>query len=647
MHNIALIQRALGLALAVLGFLVLGGWFDLSVADVQNALGLLLIGSGTLVLAYQIPLIQTQRSIRAAEAATVGTQAQGALLLDKERLHIALASVSDAVITTDGEGRISWMNPVAQAMTGWTSVEAEGLNLEQVFNVAHESTREAAENPLHALLTGRDIDVAKDMLLIRRDSVECAIDQSATAIRDLAGVIIGGVLVFHDVGEKRRMAERMTHQEAHDALTGLINRREFERQVTRALDMAPAEKGHVLLYLDLDQFKVINDTCGHIAGDEMLRKITSLLQEQLRDSDVLARMGGDEFAVLLESCPLEAACRVAENLRLAIAQLHFAWDDKSFNLGVSIGLVAFDSGSMSLSEVLMAADSACYVAKDKGRNRLHVYELQDAELKRRTGEMGWVSRIQLALQEQRFCLYAQPIVDVTQIKAEFVHFELLIRMVDEQGELVPPMAFIPAAERYNLMTQIDRWVIEHAFTFLHQAYQDGKSALRFAINLSGASLNDENLFAFIIQQFDRFEIPRTAVCFEVTETSAISNLAQASRLITELRNAGCQFSLDDFGSGMSSFAYLKHLPVDFLKIDGGFVKDMAEDPIDHAMVEAINNIGHVMGIKTIAEFVENDRILACLNLLGVNYAQGYGISKPFPLEQLRRTDANHVAPVAI
>lgn len=561
--------------------------------------------------------------------------AQTALYVEKERLNIALAVVGDAVITTDTAGNISYLNPVAEHMTGWTATEACGRALEEVFRIVDANTRDIAPNQVAFVLSnGETGGLAPDTVLLAKGGGEWAIDHAASPIRDENGAISGAVLVFHDVSEARLLAERMSHQAAHDALTGLINRHEFERRIMATLDQVPGNKGHALLYLDLDQFKLVNDTCGHIAGDELLKQITAVLQGELRDSDVLARMGGDEFAVLLENCPLEAANRVAETLRQAVARYAFSWDDKNFALGVSIGLVAFVSGTTTLSEVLMAADSACYVAKDKGRNRIHVYESQDVELKRRNGEMGWVSRIQLALQEQRFCLYAQPIVEVSQVKDAFVHFELLIRMRDEHGELVPPMAFIPAAERYNLMPQIDRWVIQHAFTFLHHAYRGGQDTLRFAINLSGASLNDESLFGFIMEQFEQFDIPRTAVCFEVTETSAISNLTQASRLITELRQAGCQFSLDDFGSGMSSFAYLKHLPVDFLKIDGGFVKDMAEDPIDHAMVEAINNIGHVMGIKTIAEFVENDRILECLHLLGVNYAQGYGISKPFPLEQL-------------
>ena len=386
-----------------------------------------------------------------------------------------------------------------------------------------------------------------------------------------------------------------------------------------------------MLYIDLDQFKIVNDTCGHIAGDELLHQLTSLMQSKLRQSDTLARLGGDEFGVLLEGCPTEPALRVAETLRQTVSDFHFVWGDKIFPSGLSIGLVTFSSGGVLIGDVLRMADAACYVAKDKGRNRVHVYTQQDTEVAHRQGEMGWIGRIQKALDENRFVLYSQKILPLTPGDEDQIHYEVLLRMKDEDGSLIPPMAFIPAAERYGLMPTLDRWVIRTTFANCAARSVDDANVGISAINLSGMSLGDEHFLAYVLAQFEHFKISPQLICFEITETAAITNLTNAGVFIRELKNIGCRFSLDDFGSGMSSFSYLKHLPVDYLKIDGGFVKDMLTDPIDCAMVEAINNIGHVMGIQTIAEFVENSEIQARLQEMGVDFAQGYGVEKPRPL----------------
>ncbi len=429
---------------------------------------------------------------------------------------------------------------------------------------------------------------------------------------------------------------RLSYQASHDALTGLPNRREFEARMERALKSArDLNEAHTLCYLDLDQFKIVNDTSGHVAGDELLRQLAMLLQTRLRDRDTLARLGGDEFGVLLQNCSLQQAQPIAELLRQLVKDFRFVWHDKSFAIGVSIGLVPITAESDGLSSLLSYADAACYAAKDRGRNRVHVYQAGDAELLKRQGEMQWVTLITRALEENRMRLFAQPILPLHPHAEADSHYEILLRMLDDEGELVLPMAFIPAAERYGLMPSIDRWVIGATFTAFPSLFpqaQDGKSIC--TINLSGHSLCDEKFLDFIERQFTINQVPCAAICFEITETAAITNLTEAIRFIHALKAKGCKFSLDDFGSGLSSFTYLKNLPVDYLKIDGAFVKDMEIDPMDRAMVESINHIGHVLGLKTIAEYVESEIILDHLRQIGVDYVQGNWLMEPQPISAL-------------
>jgi len=497
-------------------------------------------------------------------------------------------------------------------------------------------------------LGGIILAVSVMLILYFRHVVHKPIQTIIAAIQDNGLPNYKGIYEFEflsDVIREAKLKEQakqieMSYQATHDELTGLINRREFERRLTSALqDIRVQPAVHTIFYLDLDQFKIINDTCGHHAGDALLQQLTRLLKDKLRSHDVLARLGGDEFGVLLLDCPVEPALRVAESLRQTVSEFRFAWKDKMFAVGASIGVLSFSDDALSFDDILSIVDGACYIAKDKGRNRIHVYHPGDDELMERKGQMDWVARISTALEENRMVLYRQKILPLPAAHAPIEHFEILLRMRDEQGKLLPPLAFLPSAERYNLMPVIDFWVIKTAFQYVRDACTDRRVCYTCSINLSGATLCDERLIGFIREQFAHSGVSPKMICFELTETTAIANLDSAATLIRDLKQIGCRFALDDFGAGMSSFGYLKALPVDYVKIDGSFVKDMLHDSIDCAMVEAINNIGHVMGIQTIAEFVEDDATLAALENIGVNFAQGYGVGRPEPLHATHRKTA--------
>ena len=481
--------------------------------------------------------------------------------------------------------------------------------------------------------------LSNNVTLVNRHGHEFAVEDSAAPIRLQDGRIVGAVMVFKDVSEKRRLIQRISHQARHDSLTGLVNRLEFHHQLERFLDNVRSnDSEHALCYLDLDQFKVINDTCGHTAGDALLQQISLLLKKHARTGDIVARLGGDEFGLLLGNCPLSKAEEIARVLCQAIGEIRFPWEDKIFEVGVSIGLVPVTTDSENPKQLLSHADVACYAAKDHGRNRVHVYTVDDQDLSRRERELHWASMISGALEQNRFRLYVQQIVCLDNSQARpRNHYEVLLRMLDSDGKEISPGVFIPAAERYNLMPSVDEWVIHHTLAHLEKhLHRFGSEGISLAINLSGNSLNREKLQTYIEEQFTRFSVPPQMICFEITETAVIHNLAQTSEFIRALKKLGCQFALDDFGSGLSSFTYLKNLPVDYLKIDGSFVRDMVNNRINDAMVAAINNIGHVMGILTIAEFVENKAILERLRELGVDYAQGFGVMGLEPIEKVLR-----------
>ncbi|MCI0910720.1 EAL domain-containing protein [Pseudomonas putida] len=563
-----------------------------------------------------------------------------ALQEEKERAQITLQAIGDAVITTDVDGSIGYMNPAAEQLTHWQAGQALGLPLTALFSLVDEQAQSDSSTLFEQVLSGSLKGGAEHARLIQRlDGSTVSINLVGSPIIN-DGQVAGIVLVLHDMTQERQYIANLSWQATHDALTGLANRREFEYRLEQALNDLVRQGGrHSLMFLDLDQFKLVNDTCGHAAGDELLRHICAVLQSVLREGDTLARLGGDEFGVLLENCPGEQAERIAESLRQAVQSLHFVWKGRPFVTTVSIGLVHMAQAPATLEASLRAADMACYMAKEKGRNRIQVYHADDSELSMRFGEMAWIQRLHVALEENRFCLYAQEIAALTTLEGPG-HVEILLRLQDESGRTILPDSFIPAAERYGLMTAIDRWVVRNVFQVIRRCLDEEREGplSMCAINLSGSSIGDDKFLEYLQRLFVEYSIPPRLICFEITETSAIANLGSAIRFINELKGLGCKFSLDDFCAGMSSFAYLKHLPVDFLKIDGSFVKDMLDDPVNRAMVEVINHIGHVMGKRTIAEFVETPLIEQALQEIGVDYAQGYLIERPqvFTCDSLQR-----------
>ena len=550
---------------------------------------------------------------------------------EKERARVTLDSIGDAVITTDMHGKVDYLNPVAERLTQWTLAEARGRPLSEVCSLLDERTMQALPSRLAKAL--RDNQLCnfngREVALVRRDGSSLGVEDSAAPLVDGRGTSIGGVMVFRDVTATRRMAQRIAWAASHDELTGLVNRREFESRVEAALVNARSSNGnHVMCYLDLDQFKVVNDTCGHAAGDALLNQLGVVLQTRLRESDTLARLGGDEFGVLLMGCGLDRAQLIAADLLAAVRDHRFTWEGKPFTVGVSIGLVAINASTANRADVFSAADAACYSAKEQGRSRVCVFHSSDADLIQRHNEMDWATRLTRALEEERLVLYYQPYLSLGPNSAHGQHIEILLRLIDEDGNLVQPGSFLPAAERYNIMPAIDRWVVKTVFARYRDLQVQMGAPLTCAINLSGTTLNSEGILEFVREQSAHHRLPPGAICFEITETAAINNMRRATQFMRDLKALGFSFALDDFGIGTSSLAYLKTLPVDYLKIDGSFVRNIATDPVDRAMADTINRVGHIMGLQTVGEYAESPDVIDALRTLGVDFAQGYGVQRP-------------------
>jgi diguanylate cyclase len=553
---------------------------------------------------------------------------------EHELLQVTLKSIGDAVITTDARGNTKWLNPIAERMTGWTVDEAKGKPLEHVFNIINEDTRLNTENPVVTCLAqGKIIGLGNHTLLISRTGQEYGIEDSAAPILNAAGELLGVVLVFHDVTEQRRLSGEISYQATHDALTGLVNRMEFETRLRRLLEKTHDEKSnHALMYIDLDQFKIVNDACGHSVGDQLLQKIAKLLTETVRNRDTLARLGGDEFGVILEYCTTDQAQRVAQQICDKMDDFRFHYENHRFRVGTSIGLVAIDERWQSTATLMQAADTSCYAAKEAGRNRVHTWFDTDQAMRTRQGEMQWTTRIEQALDENRFQLYAQRIEDLN-AEGKGIHAEVLLRMIDTDGSMILPGAFLPAAERFHLASRIDRWVLRAAINWLLARTEDAPVIDMLCINFSGQSIGDRAFHRQAVEMLQESGARICAqICLEITETAAITNMADASLFIDQVSGLGVRVALDDFGAGASSFGYLKNLNVDILKIDGQFIRDLMTDPLDDVAVRCFIDVAKVLHVKTVAEFVDKPDVLARVRELGIDYAQGFLLHKPEPID---------------
>lgn len=548
-----------------------------------------------------------------------------------------LDSLGEGIVTTDVSGRIDYLNQVGEQLMGVQAVDALGKNITDIITLLDEGDRRSLGDPVrHCLATQSKVTVGRRGLMISRDGGdERSVELTVTPLKGQKGDLIGTVIVVRDVSELRGITRQMSYQASHDALTGLVNRREFERRLEEAIESAHSDVArHVLCYLDLDRFKVVNDSCGHMAGDGMLREVAALIKETVRDSDTVGRLGGDEFGLLLVGCPLEKARQIADDVVRKITDYRFVWKDKIFNIGISVGLIEIARDSGAPEEVMSAADSACYVAKKQG-NHVHVYSARDEAVARHRGEIQWLQRLQSALKENRFELMAQPIVAVDPDATHGPALEVLLRL---QDEAVPggisPVEFLRAAERYRLMSDVDRWVVQTALTALGRGGIRLPSQRSLAINLSGQTLGDPQFLEFVVDVLDRTGVAPAQLCFEVTENSVITNIEHAQRFIGVLHGMGCQFALDDFGRGLSSFGNLKNLSLDYLKIDGSFIRNLAVDSVNQAMVAAMIKLARTLNFQVVAEQVEDDGALEAAKKMGVDFVQGFYLGRPQPLARI-------------
>lgn len=550
------------------------------------------------------------------------------LFIEKIKAQITLEAIGEGVITTDTDGNVTYLNPAAENLTGFTIEQALNKPLSVVFKIKKEGDKTITSYPIiDCINNSKKISHESGYILSSADGSDYAIRETATPLLDKDNNVIGAVLVFHDFTSIKKMSDHLAYQATHDDLTGLTNRRAFESKMHEIINNISPDEAHTLCYIDLDRFKIINDTCGHLAGDSLLKLISSKISDHIRKNDLFARLGGDEFGVIFFNCDIKKAMTLAENIKTLISDIKFSWGTHTFNIGSSIGIVPITIGR-SMSDLMMTVDTACYVAKDKGRNRIHIYEQNDEDILQREGELQWFHAINKALEDDSFVLYSQKIAPHSNDKDDDIH-EILIRL-DIDGDIIYPGAFIPAAERYSLMTKIDKWVISTLFHTI-KIHESLQNSTYFSINLSGQTLTDDSFIDFLNTELDSTNISPDKLVFEITETAAISNFNDAVNFIKIFKNRGCKFALDDFGSGMSSFQYLSELPLDYIKIDGSFVKNIHNNLFNQSVIKSVSQIGHSLGLKIIAEFVENEEILAELDKSLIDYVQGYKIEHPHPL----------------
>jgi len=553
----------------------------------------------------------------------------------RSRAAATLDSIGDGLLTTDVNGRIDFLNRRAADLLGRSHAEVDGRLFSEVVSVVDEADRRVLADPvMQCLSSGSSVSIGRRAVVLRSaDGSEHGIELSAAPLFGPRGQLEGSVVLLHDVTELRGIARQMSYQASHDALTGLVNRHEFERRLQECLDTARSgRQSHVLCYLDLDRFKAVNDTSGHMAGDAMLREIAALVKDAVRDSDTVARIGGDEFAVLLTGCPLEKAIQIAQDVAEVIRDFRFVWKDKIFQVGVSIGLVEIGRESAGADEVLAAADSACYVAKNQSAGQVHVYSAVDEVTARQRGEIHWLQRLQHALRDERFLLYTQQILASPPGSQRGPALEVLVRMIGDDGAIIAPGEFLKAAERYRLMPMVDRWVVQTALAALGRGGLHVPYGRSLAINISGQTLGDGAFLEFVVDCLDQTGVLPQQICFEVTESSVIANFDHARRFVGVLHGMGCSFALDDFGSGLGSFTHLKTIPMDYLKIDGAYMRNLGDDTVNQAMVAAMVKLARTLNFAVIAEQVEDQATLTFAQRMGVDYAQGFAIARPEPMQ---------------
>jgi diguanylate cyclase (GGDEF)-like protein/PAS domain S-box-containing protein len=549
----------------------------------------------------------------------------------KRQAQYTLESIAEGVITTDNDGRVDYMNLAAETLIGTNRDAAAGHRISELFSLVDDADRRPLGDPVERCLAmRRRVNMGRRAVMVTVDGEqEHSVELTASPVRGPSNSISGAVVVFHDVSELRGLTRKMSYQATHDPLTGLINRREFERRLDEAMDTAHAEESvHMLFYMDLDRFKAVNDSCGHIAGDNMLREVAALIKDEVRDSDFVGRLGGDEFGALLIGCPIDKARQIATDICNAIADYRFVWKDKIFNIGISIGLVEISHASGTLQDVMSAADSACYVAKQAGRGQVHVYSARDEAVARERGDIQWLRHLQTALHEDSFELAVQPIIAMRGKAESGPAVEVLIRMDDGLGRATESAEFLRPAERYQMMPQIDRWVVNATLAAISGGEIKLPANRSCAINLSGQTLGDESFLGFVVDALDRSGVSPSSICFEVTEGAILSKVQHAQRFIEVLHGIGCEFSLDDFGSGLGSFSSLKHLPIDYLKIDGTYTRNLQTDLVNQEMVNAMIKLARTMEFQIVAEQVEHQEDFDWLREVGVDFVQGRFIEAP-------------------
>ena len=583
-----------------------------------------LTGSALETAGRRLALFTAEEMLLHREAAGVAPPARSQLALD---------SLGEGLLTTDLHGLVDYINPSAETITATRREDATGKSFAALFGFVDEHDRRPLPDPVQqCLATGSRVNLGRRSILIARATgTELGVEATASPIRGTGGALEGVAVMLHDVSELRGLTQQMTYQASHDALTGLVNRREFERRLGEALEVARGgRQGHVMCYLDLDRFKAVNDTSGHLAGDNMLREVAALIREAVRDSDTVARLGGDEFGVLLVGCPLDKARQIADDVRRAIGEYRFVWKDRVFSVGVSIGLVELTAEANSLEEIMSAADSACYVAKRQGESHIHVYSSHDEAIARNRGEIHWLQRLQAALRDGFFELYVQPIEPTRAATVNGPALEVFVRLHDE-GQAIAPAEFFPAAERYRLMSMIDRWVLGSALAAMAAGAIRLPPDRSLSINVSGQTVADPAFLEFVVDELDRSGVQPAQICFEVSETTVIGNLDQARRFIDVLHGMGCRFALDDFGTDLGGFASLKQLPMDYLKIDGSFMRDLGRDSVNQAMVSAVIGMARTLNFRLVAEQIEDMASLEAARAMGIDYVQGHAIGRPRPL----------------